>query len=93
MTPLQAVMRVAYTVPSLNQILRWAETLIDAHVSSLVLTPDNQATLAHMAACLRGELALFDEMRALQPLLAQLKDPTTLPREQIPPYQIECISF
>ena len=92
-TPLHTVACACGAAPTLRQVVRWTETLIDAHVSSLVLTPDSQGTLAHIAACLRGELALCQEMDTIQPLLAQLKLPATLPHEEIPPYQIEFISF
>ena len=91
--PVHTAARACGAAPTLRQVVSWTETLIDAHVASLVLTPDSQGTLAHIAACLRGELALCRELDAIQPLLAQLKTPATLPHEEIPPYQIEFISF
>lgn len=80
-------------LPSLRQVTGWIETVLDAHVSSVILDPKAQEYLTEISNVMHEELALCDVAQAIKPYLVQLSDHSSLPHSQIPEYQIEIVHF
>lgn len=82
-----------FVEPSLRQISGWIETVIDAHVSSLVIDPKSQEYLTEISNIMHEELAICDVAQAIKPYLSQLSKHSSLPHSQVPEYQIEVVHF